>query len=237
MRCYVACDGSEVVAALYHIPCKINEENAHYLFGAATLPSYRRRGVMRHLIEFSLEDARANGDKFSVLYPAEDRLYKYYEKLGYKSNCSRKTATVDKDELMHIAEYSGFCISMGIAGMSNLRNQTLKANALKFNQDYMKYSVACNKLGGGYTVCSDKGYALVQQDKFGECVVSELIANENGIFVTLGELLKNTDANKFTFNYPVNYKIFPKENVVSDGMIYYLSDLKLNNVYIGLRNE
>jgi hypothetical protein len=172
-----------------------------------------------------------------VLYPANDRLYKYYEKLGYCKNCIRKTATLTKEELMHIAEYSGFCISMGINKMSQLRNSYLNKNTLNFSQEYMKYSVSATKHSGGYAVCSDRGYALVQEDKYGECTVSEFVSEDKGIFTTLGELLKNTDADKFTFNYPAIYNIFPKEEVVADGMINYLTDLKINDVYIGLRNE
>lgn len=58
MRIYVAKDGNRTVAMLYHIPCKFLEYKAHYLYGAATESKYRNRGIMKNLIDFSLEECQ-----------------------------------------------------------------------------------------------------------------------------------------------------------------------------------
>ena len=121
MRIYVAKDGNRTVAMLYHIPCKFLEYKAHYLYGVATESKYRNRGIMKNLIDFSLEDAKTLGEEFSFLYPADDHLYGYYYSLGYERNCFRKQATVSRDKLMHIAEYSPFCMSLSVTGMGKLR--------------------------------------------------------------------------------------------------------------------
>lgn len=236
-RFYVACDGIRPVACLYHIPCAVSGVQAHYLYGASTQQDYRRRGIMKRLIDFSLDDASSRGDKFSFLFPANDRLYKYYEKVGYFKNCFRKTAEVTREQLMHIAEYGGFCVSMSLNGMDKLRNTQLKGGALKFPREYMKYSISSTKKNGGYIVCGGDGYALISQDKYGECTVSELIAKEEELFPLLGEILSNTQAEKFIFNYPTLYNIFNNEKIVEDGMVKYLSDFKLSEAYIGLRNQ
>lgn len=236
MRIYVARDGKRTVAALYHIPCKLADFKAHYLYGAATESKYRKKGIMRKLIDFSLNDATKYGEEFSFLYPADDHLYGYYTKLGYERKCFRKNVTINRENLMHIAEYSPFCVSLSVSGMAKLREKCLKGNALQFTQDFMKYSVANVKNYGGYAVCSSNGYALIEEDKFKNCVVSELFADKDDIFPLLGEILKYSEAENFTFNYPPSLNIFEDEDIVPDGMVKFLTDKKVSEAYIGLRN-
>lgn len=235
-RIYTAKDSGIVVAMLFHIPCVVSGEKAHYLYGAATEKRYRKRGIMGKLIDFSLNDAVNYGEKFSFLYPANDHLYGFYRRFDYERKCFCKTKTLLREELMNIAEYPGFCMSMSINGMSRLRNEELKGNALKFSEEYMKYSVAVTRNGGGYVVCSDKEYALVAQDEFCHCVVSELFCKEEDKFKLLGELLKKSKAEKFTFSYSPSLKLFDDEDIKEDGMVKLLSDIKLSEAYIGLRN-
>lgn len=236
-RVYVACDGSKPVACVYQIPCTVDGQQCHYLFGAATLNDYRCKGIMKNLIDFSLEDASDRGDKISFLFTANERFEHYYEKLGYAKLCKRKFAAVSRDELMRVAEYGGFCVSMSVNGIYELRNKVLLQNSLKFPIEYIKYSVAATRHYGGYTVCSGAGYAIVKEDKYGECTISELAADEGDLYALLGELLENTNAATFNFNYPTSYKIFENEQILNDGMLKYLSDYKLSEAYIGLRNQ
>ena len=236
MRIYVAKDGNRTVAMLYHIPCMFLEYKAHYLYGAATESKYRNIGIMKNLIDFSLEDAKTLGEEFSFLYPADDHLYGYYYSLGYERNCFRKQATVSRDKLMHIAEYSPFCMSLSVSGMGKLRENYLKGNSLQFSQDYMRYSVANVKNYGGYVICSGDGYCFVDEDKYKKCVVSELFAKEDDIYPLLGEMLKESDADTFVFNYSPTLNIFDNEEIVPDGMVKFLGNIKVNEAYIGLRN-
>lgn len=235
-RIYTAKNDGDTVAMLFHIPCKVNGEKAHYLYGAATDEKFRNRGIMGKLIDFSLKDAVNYREKFSFLYPANDHLYGYYKRFDYERKCFCKTKTLLREELMKIAEYPGFCMSMSVQGMNNLRNEELKGNALKFSEDYMKYSVAVTKNNGGYVVCSESGYALVAEEEYNNCVVSELFCKEEDIFTLLGELLKKSKAEKFTFSYPPSLRIFYDEDIAEDGMVKFLSDIKLPEAYIGLRN-
>ncbi len=237
VRIYVAKCDKKVVSCLYHIPCTIGGNSAHYLFGAATLEPYRGRGIMKKLINFSLEEAAKSGDKFSALFPANDSLYGYYSRFDYERKCFRKQAVISKEQLMNIAEYGGFCMSMNVSAIAELRKNKIKGNALIFPDEYIKYSVSATKNYGGYVVCSNNGYALVQEDEKGECIISELFADEEEINVLLGEILKKSKAEKFIFNYPPCLKIFNEEKNVPDGMIKFLSDFKLNEAYIGLRNQ
>ena len=92
---YAATEDGAVIAAVYLIDCTLNGRQAHYLCGAATLPSHRKRGVMSALIDYALGDAAARGDSFSVLLPANDGLYRFYARLGYQKGCTAHALTLD----------------------------------------------------------------------------------------------------------------------------------------------
>ena len=80
---YKATENGELIAAVYLVGCTLNGRQAHYLCGAATRPDCRNRGVMSGLIRFALDDAKNRGDVFSVLFPADEGLYRFYSRLGY----------------------------------------------------------------------------------------------------------------------------------------------------------
>ncbi len=236
LRIYIAKSEGSIVAALYHIPCTVNGIKAHYLYGAATQTKHRGKGIMRHLISYSLDDAKALGEKLSVLYPANQHLYGYYGRLGYERKCHRKTVVVSRDDLMNIGEYGGFCPSMGVNQMARFRNSFLKTDVLIFPSEYMKYSVSSTKIYGGKIVCTDKGYAIIEKDENGECIISEFLAEKENVNILLGEVLKNSKAQKFIFNYPASMSLFKNEKLSEDGMIKKLTDCKIDEVYIGLSN-
>ena len=74
------------------------------------------------------------------------------------------------------------------------------------------------------------------EDEYKKCVVSELFAKEDDIFPLLGEMLKESDADTFVFNYSPTLNIFDNEEIVPDGMVKFLGNTKVNEAYIGLRN-
>lgn len=56
-----------------------------YLCGLATIPEYRRRGLMERLIKASEEMARKDGFDLLFLIPADNHLRHYYERLGFNT--------------------------------------------------------------------------------------------------------------------------------------------------------
>jgi len=55
----------------------------YYLVGLCTLPEYRNNGYMGKLINESFEVMKSRDVPLSILVPAEDWLYGYYEKFGF----------------------------------------------------------------------------------------------------------------------------------------------------------
>ncbi len=55
----------------------------YYLVGLCTLPEYRNKGYMGKLINESFNVMKSRNIPLSILVPAEDWLYGYYEKFGF----------------------------------------------------------------------------------------------------------------------------------------------------------
>lgn len=81
-------DGDKAVASLQMLPYTMTfygeEIPFAYLAGLCTLPEYRRRGYMDQLIHRAHYVIAERGIPLSVLVPAEDWLYGFYEKYGYE---------------------------------------------------------------------------------------------------------------------------------------------------------
>ncbi|WP_029903007.1 GNAT family N-acetyltransferase [Prevotella sp. 10(H)] len=76
------------VASLQMLPYTITfygeEIPFAYLAGLCTLPEYRKKGFMAKLIHRAHEIMRQREIPLSILVPAEDWLYGFYEKYGYE---------------------------------------------------------------------------------------------------------------------------------------------------------
>lgn len=59
---------------------------------------------MSRLINFALDDAKNNGDVYSLLFPANDGLYGFYAKLGYAPSCAVKSREISRQTLESFAE-------------------------------------------------------------------------------------------------------------------------------------
>lgn len=152
---YCACDGSQIISALYLIDCTLCGKKAHYLCGAATLPEYRRRGIMSDLIEFALTDAEARGDCFSALLPANEKLYGYYAGRGYHSRGAACTAEFDCKEQGSFIE--------GEPDIEKLQKVCFTDKFLFWNNSYVSFAEEYYARYGVKTVKSANAFALYEQ--------------------------------------------------------------------------
>lgn len=71
------------VAMLTLMEVTLDHNPGFYIYAVATLPEYRRIGLMRKLDIFASEIIKSRGGQFSCLVPAESHLFPIYEALGY----------------------------------------------------------------------------------------------------------------------------------------------------------
>lgn len=98
----------KVVASLQMLPYTItfygSEIPFGYLSGLCTLPEYRNKGYMSQLINKAHQVLSDRGIALSILVPAEDWLYNYYQRFGYAKVFDSSSEEIPMKAL--ISEYS-----------------------------------------------------------------------------------------------------------------------------------
>lgn len=67
----------------------------YYLAGLCTLPDYRNQGIMGKLIYKSFDVMRERKIPLSILIPAEEWLYSYYNKFGFEETFEKGNKPID----------------------------------------------------------------------------------------------------------------------------------------------
>lgn len=145
----------DLVAAVYLIDCTLGGAKAHYLCGAATLPTYRNRGIMTALIGYALKDAANRGDRYSLLLPADEPLYRYYARFGYRPDCAVKRVilTAESDRPFR-------------AGSPDLTQlQASSDSALIWEEAYLRFAAEYYGCYGAQTSQSADAFAIWEADK------------------------------------------------------------------------
>ena len=98
-------EGDEAVASLQMLPYTINfyGENIPfaYLAGLCTLPKYRQRGYMAQLIHEAHKIIEERNIPLSILIPAEDWLYGFYEKYGYEQVFEKDNILIPINDILN----------------------------------------------------------------------------------------------------------------------------------------
>ena len=95
---FAVVENGEVRSVLYLLDCHLQAGSrtydGYYLYAAATKPQYRRRGLMRLLIEEAKDYMRETKKDFIALVPANAPLYQYYHTFGFETCLYRWAGTL-----------------------------------------------------------------------------------------------------------------------------------------------
>lgn len=83
-RCLVAADG-ELLAAQHWFEGTLDGKKAAYLYGIAAFKSQRGRGIGSMLVQEGVEYLKKMGFEVILLVPAEESLFGYYERFGFRT--------------------------------------------------------------------------------------------------------------------------------------------------------
>ncbi len=104
-------ENEKAVSALYLLSCKIyldgKRYKGKYLYAAATAEAHRKQGRMGKLITQAKSFCEKEGYAFISLVPANEELYAYYEKHGFKSAMHRYELKCDRPEMIGLPEAFG----------------------------------------------------------------------------------------------------------------------------------
>lgn len=82
-----------------------NSETGFYIYAVATHPDFRKKGLQRTLSGYAEEVMRQRGGSFCCLVPAEEYLFRFYEKLGFRSGYARWEKHIEDDEFFDPVEF------------------------------------------------------------------------------------------------------------------------------------
>lgn len=212
---YIAKYGEKIISALYLISASFNGQKAHYLCGASTHKDFRKQGIMSKLIKYALEDSAKSGDKYSFLFPANDNLYNYYKKFGYKENCSAFISEFMRDDLISLEE---------LRFNSN--------NILIQNNDFKKFSAEYYSIYNIKSVGSNNYFALFEENG-NTAEVFYFDFKENNFKNMVNDILQNTKAEHFIFTHN---RLFNNAQKIRYGMVKPLKSGQAvpTDIYIGI---
>ena len=85
-------------AMLTAMPVTWQGKQAAYLYAVGTHPDRRGEGLCRKLMAFAEETLRQRGCSYAILSPAEESLFRFYEKLGYRTCFTAEQKTFSRTE-------------------------------------------------------------------------------------------------------------------------------------------
>ena len=81
-RCFLAAE-TEVLAGLHWFDCTLRGRKVAYIYGIATFEKQRGKGIGSRLIQAALKHLEQDYDA-ALLVPAEEGLFGYYERFGFR---------------------------------------------------------------------------------------------------------------------------------------------------------
>lgn len=139
------------------LPCSIaGAGKATYIYGAATDPHYRKKGLMTELLRASFEIDKKNGVCASILIPADRPLFDFYKNIGYKTAFYVKRKTHTNGGAPANASPASYA---DIPLISSIYTGDIERSA-----DYWKIQLDMCRALGGEVLVSDNAYAFVYEN-------------------------------------------------------------------------
>lgn len=84
-RCMCVFDNGSIAASLYWFNCTFSGKRIAYIYAVSTAEQHRGKGFCRKLMEYTHLQLSSLGYAGSLLVPASESLFGFYEKIGYTS--------------------------------------------------------------------------------------------------------------------------------------------------------
>lgn len=162
-RCLIDKEDGHAVSMLFLLPSRCyyegRERAVQYIYAAATLPDFRRRGLMEDLLEYAHRLAVGQEMLFTCLKPATEALYRYYCKLEYR------TAFHVTHQILP-AGVGNDTIFFSPAGAGAIREQRAKAfsTGLLWGAEMFDFVLREWKMENGECLAFPGGYCLTRKD-------------------------------------------------------------------------
>ena len=234
-NCIVCIENNKIISSLHIIPTKIYTNNGlipvDYVYAATTLPEYRLKGYMSKLISVSNQISFLRGNKASILIPANEKLFVFYNKLGYKNFYKYKKIVIGNVQMKKFMYNANICTkNLSFDNISDiyLKNHVNLGDTI-WDKSSVKYAFNMNEFLGGVNVYTNDGYAICYIQKNNTVKIAEFSTTPSDVYNLLGNIYyKLPNHSLYEIILPTNYNHISIEGKVFDhGLIKpYTSELK-----------
>ena len=220
-NCVVCIEDGKPVAQLHMLPVGIRNGReiipAHYVYAASTLPEYRKQGCMTGLVDYACKLADSRGQKFSVLAPATEELFKFYRKLGYYRFHKYREVILTNEEMSKFHSDSEN-INMDCEDIQKIRGDFFSADGeLVWDNDSLKYEFDMNRNLNGDNIFCENGYAISMCSYKHIVKVHEMAYTNGNIETLLGKIYNRYGERKeYILSMPVRNKFFGNNGKIID---------------------
>lgn len=248
--CFVCEEDGKIVSVLHIIPSELQINGkiykSGYIYGACTLPDFRKRGIMSELIKFSEKEAMNRNYKFLFLVPDNESLENFYQKLGYRNFFKHKKIVLKRSMMNKFYNFSKRCkyfnddIKNISEHMEKLQNFVYnEKNVVLYNNQDFDYAVKLYNFFDGKAVTNRYGYAICTPE-FEGLIIRGFTAVKPFSVLLLGQIyklfpnFKNYILLSEVNNYFFESRVF-NQKIQHFGMIKCL-DNKMHNSIKNIKN-
>ncbi|CAB1249596.1 protein of unknown function [Ruminococcaceae bacterium BL-4] len=209
-ECLVVVEEGKLVSMLQMLPGGISLRNdqkvsAQYVFACATLPEYRGRGLMKQLLSKAEQVGFERGDWYSVILPANEGLYHFYELSGYSTCFKVGKADFSYEELKKISD--GFLPQNNlpdIPKLNEVRNHILREvpGSMLWNKQGFWRAVRFGEIYGSHLIAQKNAYALAYMEN-DDCQISELMSSQSDFPQLMASVLAKMPAKTYHLRMPI----------------------------------
>ena len=210
---------------------------SYYLYAAATLKSYRGKGIMGQMLEFAKNLASGRGIEFICLRPADKSLFDFYEKHGYKTVFYSKKLSYKADQLFLNDTIS----DEPPENLAQIRDNFLREyDYFRWSEDSIRFALDHNLYYGGINKYSCNGYSLYTIYGDNTYVKETTLTDAERLYISTNEV-KDKSLYNVVFNLPVPHETDDSDcEIVPDGMAISCGKTDVDiikNGYLGLTLE
>lgn len=206
-----------------------------YLYAMCTRPELRGKGYGRKLLDFAADYARSWGAAAITLVPANQGLFSFYGKAGYRTAFWNRTVVSGREGL---PPATGMILPVTPRKYGEIRRAALGAQPyLDYTEEFLEHQLQVCALAEGGLLRLDlpcgTGCAAVEKGENGKRYLKELVTPPGGERQALALLLTSPRANVLEARIPAREG---EPGTCPFGMILWLTGARaeLKNAYLGL---
>ncbi|MGI6403808.1 MAG: GNAT family N-acetyltransferase [Oscillospiraceae bacterium] len=181
-----------------------------YIFGVATLPQYRGKGISRQMMSHLHQVLQQEGAALSCLVPASASLFSFYSAQDFEPFFFYRLAEVAAEEIK-AASHKATLTPTSLERLEPVRNQAFAGRRLfgAWDTGYLQFAQQENAFYGGETLefsCQGRtGYAVCQIREKDTLLVRELVVDPQDVDTLLAALHQRFGAKGYQLRLPVDF--------------------------------